>query len=137
MMRNLQSIRERIACAPKNRRGYRQYDRKLRRDIEAHAARRLVQGASNREISEELGMADATLLHWCKNFSPKQTQKRQSIGFRPVEVTDEQRASVSVQSESGRRVELVSRPVVVLPSGVRIEGISLAELAGFLGRLEC
>jgi transposase-like protein len=135
MSRNLQQLKERIARTPVNRRGHRQYGQKLRRDIKGHAVNRLAQGASHKQIAEELGLAAATLLNWCKT-APVKPQKR-PMGFRPVEVRDERSARTSSETSDIRRPEPVSRPVVVLPSGVRVEGISLTELPGFLGWLGC
>ena len=137
MMRHLQSLRERIAQAPTNRRGYRQYGRELRRDIEEHAASRVAQGASYKQIAGELGLADATLQNWCKDSSSKQAPESQLMGFRPVEVV-EGRAEKSLNSASETRsndeCRPVSRPVVVLQSGIRTEGITLAEMSSFLER---
>ena len=139
-MHHLQSLREQIAHAPTNRRGYRQYARKLRRDIEHHAASRVTQGASYKEIAAELGLAAATLQNWCKDSSPEQLPVRRSMGFRPVEVrAEESKNSASESSALGSEGEFkaISQPVVVLPSGVRIEGLALGELPDFLKRLEC
>jgi len=140
MMSHLQSLREQIAHAPTNRRGYRQYARELRRDIEEHAASRVAQGASYKEIAAELGLAGATLLNWCKDSSLKQPPMNRLMGFRPVEVrTEKSKNSASASPALGSEGEFkaISQPVVVLPSGVRIEGLTLGELPGFLKRLEC
>ena len=140
MTYHLQSLREQIAQAPTNRRGYRQYARKLRRDIETHAASRVTQGANYKEIAAELGLAAATLLNWCKDSSLEQPPVRRPMGFRPVEVgAEKSKNSASESSASGSEGEFqtISQPVVVLPSGVRIEGLTLDELPDFLKRLEC
>lgn len=140
MMRHLQSLRERIAHAPTNRRGYRQYGRELRRDIETHAVNRVGQGASYKQIAGELGLADATLLNWCKHSSPKHAPQSRPMGFRPVEVVEgqmEKSENSASETRSSDECKPASRPVVVLPSGVRVEGITLAELPSFLERLAC
>lgn len=136
MSRNLQSLRERIGCAPTNRRGYRQYDRQLRAEIKTHAASRLEQGACYKHIAKELGLAEATLLSWCKDSTAKKAGENQPMGFRPVEVRDERSDEPNAES-SNRRTGPASRPVVILPNGIRIEGISLTEMPEFLARLEC
>jgi transposase-like protein len=136
-MREVQSLRERIARTATNRRGYRQYGRTLRRDIEAHAASRMAQGASYKQIAGELGLADATLLNWLKAPSPEPAKQGHSIGFRPVELRDELRDGTDSTTKRVDSSQPASRPVVVLPSGVRVEGISLDELPEFIARLEC
>ena len=137
MTGSLQSLRERLAGVPTNRRGYRLYDDGLRRDIEKYAVGRVSAGASYKEVAGELGMAPATLLNWFKRAPSKRVERGQLIGFRPVEVQDgsgEESGSTTAASCGGNAV---SQPVVVLPSGIRVEGISLAELPEFIARLEC
>lgn len=137
MTRDLQQLKERIARAPVNRRGYRQYGRKLRGDIRDHADRRLTQGVNHKQIAEELGLAAATLLNWCKVPPVKPRQEKHPMGFRPVEVRGTHRVHTGSEMSECRELERGSQPVVVLPSGVRVEGISLTELPGFLERLGC
>jgi transposase-like protein len=105
-------------------------------DITSHAASRLDQGASCKQIAKELGLAEATLLYWCKDSTGKKVPEGQPMGFRPVEVRDE-RGDEQRSESSSSRTEPGSRPVVVLLSGIRVEGISLTELPEFLARLEC
>lgn len=71
MTRGLQSLRERIARSPTNRRGYRQYNRGLREDIENHVAGRVAVGASYKEVAGELGLAAGTLLNWFRRAPSK------------------------------------------------------------------
>lgn len=140
MMPHLELLRERIADAPTNRRGYRRYARELRRDIENHTASRVAEGASYQAIAAELGLAAATLLNWCKDSSSKPPPVGRPMGFRPVEVraaTNRNSVSSSSKMSKDGEFQAVSRPVVVLPSGVRIEGLTLSEVPDFLKRLEC
>lgn len=135
MSRALHHLRKRIEHAPVNRRGYRSYARALRRDIEEHAVIRRAEGESYNQIAAELGMASATLVNWCKKSSSKTEPAGRPIGFRPVVMRNDDEPPVDVVDQGA--LEPAAQPVVVLPSGVRVEGISLDELPGFLGRLEC
>lgn len=136
MISNLDSLRERIVRAPTNRRGYRQYSRELRTDIKAHAASRVYQGASYKQVAKELGLAEATLLSWCKDAAAKKARESQPMGFRAVEVRA-QRDHEPGSESSSCRTKPTSRPVVVLPNGIRVEGLSVEELPNLLARLEC
>jgi len=137
MIRDLKRLRERIARTKTNRRGYRLYRPELRRDIRNHAASRLAQGTSHKQIAQELGLAGATLLNWCKDSFPEPNPRSEPIGFRPVEVKRKRNDTSDSESGTVRGCDACSGPVVVMPNGVRVEGISLAELPGFLRRLEC
>ena len=135
-MRNLELLRERIAQAPTNRRGYRLYGRELREDIKAYVASRVAQGGNYKEIAGELGLADATLMNWFKDSSANESREGALMGFRPVEVQDKQSDELDSKSD-GCGPELVGGPVVVLANGIRVEGITLTELPGLLKRLGC
>jgi hypothetical protein len=73
------------------------------------------QGASRREIAESLGLGEATLVRW---------QQRAGVeGPAPLhEVVVIERAHTS-------------NPVLVMPSGARVEGLSVADLVMVLEAL--
>ncbi len=134
MSDSMRMLHERIARTRVNRRGYRLYNKELRRDIQAHARRRMEQGESCKDIAGELGLAAATLQNWFKDANLESEEQVRPMGFRPVEVTGERRESLE-RAPASRALEPVSRPVVVLPSGIRIEGLSVTELPGLLKEL--
>lgn len=73
------------------------------------------QGESWAAISRELGLPSLTLQRWLESENP--------AGFRPV----------VVGSEDGRDPD--AKPVVVLPNGIRIEGLGMPDLVAFVRAL--
>ena len=127
-------LRERIARTRINRRGYRQYSEELRRDIRIHALMGLERGASYKDSARELGLPAATLQNWCRDVALETAEPKQPMGFRPVEVSAEHSERIKPVPEP-RHQEAASQPVVVLPNGVRIEGLSVTALSRLLKEL--
>lgn len=69
-------------------------------------------GKSRRQIAEALGLCEATLARWRRE---------------PVEAAEIHEVKVTVAEASGL--------VLVMPSGVRVEGLRLGELVSVLGAL--
>jgi transposase-like protein len=65
-------------------------------------------------VAEELGLSEALLRRWCKKYP--ETSKPE---FRAVEIVTSKR----------------SRPVVITPRGLRVEGLSIEEIAVLLQSL--
>jgi transposase-like protein len=116
MDRELRVLREQIARAPRNGRGYRQYAEELKFEVAGYARRSRKQGHSYAKIAKKLGLPAATLLHW--RGKAGKPSKKLPIGFRPVAL----QAGTAATSERG------TGPVVVLANGIRIEGLTASEL---------
>lgn len=97
------------------RRGGLRYCPELRQLAVEYAAIAATQGASRREIAESLGLSEATLARW--------QQGTEAVGPASLhEVVVVERAHCS-------------RPVLVMPSGARVEGLSVPELMRVLEAL--
>lgn len=118
MDQELRTLRERIARAPRNGRGYRQYADALKIEVANYARRSKKQGDSYAEIAKRLGLPDATLLHWRDKAGKAPVSEKHAIGFRPVAL------QASVEARNRR----TTGPVVVLANGIRIEGLTTSEL---------
>lgn len=130
----LQHLRKRIARTRVNRRGYKQYSRKLREELVSYAASRSVLGKSYKEIAAELGLPSATLSYWCEPSSQEKPLSR-PVGFRPVSLHAGDEGGPAAQPSDSQTPDC--HPVVVLPGGVRIEGLPTGELVEFVRRLGC
>ena len=140
----LRQLRRRIESTPANRRGRRQYDEALRNDVVNYAASRHALGLSYTQIAESLKLPSATLLHWRQRARSQRKARKRPVGFRPVALRkdgprmSQEPGSNTPSARSGSRAEAtVSRPVVVLPGGVRIEGVAIGELAALVRSMGC
>ena len=118
MDRALQTLRERLARAPRNGRGYRLYSDELKIEAATYAQRSNKQGASYTEIAKRLGLPAATLLRWRGKAGKAPLPAKHAIGFRPV----------ALQASVEARNQRATGPVVVLANGIRIEGLTTREL---------
>lgn len=140
----LRQLRKRIASTPVNRRGRRQYDEVLRQEIASYAARRYARGESYAKIAEALKLPSATLLHWRDKAARQPKAKKRQMGFRPIRLRAEEPRRLQ-ELDAKRVVEKsqsgvagpASQPIVVLPGGVRIEGVAVGELAEFVRSMGC
>lgn len=135
----LRRLRNRIAGLPTNARGRRQYDAVLRQEIATYAAGRHADGESYSRIAEALGLSSATLLHWRDKASVDSKSKKRPPGFRPVALRAQEARKAEVEVSRPASLDSaarqVSQPVVVLPGGVRIEGMVVGDLAELLRSL--
>jgi len=127
----LRVLRERIARAPRNGRGYRQYTEELKSAIVGYVRRSNEQGESYAAMAKRLGVPAATLLHWRGKAGTAQPKapavEKRPLGFRPV----------SLQASMTDRDRGENGPVVVLPNGIRIEGMRMSELTELVRGLSC
>lgn len=134
--RSLRQLRKQIAQTRVNRRGHKQYSGALRQALMSYAESQKARGESYKEIAAALGLPSATLLHWCDESLQRKSSSH-PVGFRPVSL----RAVEDSGGESTtRRRDAETRgcqPVVVLPDGVRIEGLTTHEVVEFVQRLKC
>ena len=111
----MEELVRRFRRGAEHRQGLR-YSQDLRQLAVEYAATASAQGVSRREIAESLGLSEATLVRW-------QQRTGAAAGPAPLhEVVVVERAHVS-------------HPVLVLPSGARVEGLSVAELVMVLEAL--
>lgn len=113
----LKELRKRIANAPTNQRGRRQYGPELKRDGLRYAEEHLGKGASVVEVASALGLKPGTLQTWLKR------EERRGSGMRAVRVVEERPSE-----RQGEKEEPGRGAVVVLANGARIEGLTMREL---------
>jgi transposase-like protein len=113
----LKELRKRIANAPTNQRGRRQYGPELKREGLRYAEEHLGKGASVGEVAAGLGLKAGTLQSWLKR------EERRGSGVRAVRVVEEKPTERQGEKEGRGR-----GAVVVLGNGARIEGLTMREL---------
>ena len=132
----LRRLRERIAHTPVNRRGRKRYSAELRQDLVSYAASRNATGESFKQVATELGLPAATLVHWCEGPGQRKPRSR-PVGFRPVSLQADAGLSPATSAQRSVTPTTSSQPVVVLPDGVRIEGLTTDEVVEFVRSLGC
>ena len=110
----MEELARRFRRGAEHRHGLR-YSPELRQLAMEYATVASAQGASRREIAESLGLSEPTLIRWQQGI--------RAAGPTPLhEVLVVERAHAS-------------NPVLVMPSGARIEGLSVADLVMVLEAL--
>ena len=107
-----------------NARGYRVFSREARASAVEYATQRIAAGASAEEVWLELGLRDWTLQRWLQQARRK-----------PIETKPKGFARLEVRAKA--TTSLGSPLVVHGPSGVRVEGLQVAEVAELFRRLSC
>jgi len=113
----LKELKKRLANAPRNQRGRRQYGPELKREGLRYAEDHLGKGVSVGEVAEVLGLKGGTLQTWLKR------EGRRGSGMRGVRVVEER-----PRERQGEKEERGRGAVVVLVNGARIEGLTMREL---------
>lgn len=113
----LKELRKRIANAPTNQRGRRQYGPELKREGLRYAEEHLGKGASVGDVAVALGLKAGTLQSWLKR------DERRERAMRAVRVVGERLTEKEGEKEGAGR-----GAVVVLANGARIEGLTMREL---------
>lgn len=112
----MEELARRFCRAARERRGVR-YPSGMKRLALEYAAAAERDGRSRRQIAESLGLCEATLVRW----------QRPGAEFGEIHAV---RVMAVVPRQGGEEVcAVASRPVLVMPSGVRVEGLGLDELA--------
>lgn len=138
MTSRLQALQRRIVRTSVNRRGRRQYDEELRQEIASYVGERRAQGESYAYIARTLGVPDATLLYWRKKRPVRPKQSKRAVGFRPVAMQEQELdVGSALSKDRSHSDQVVHGPVMVLPSGIRIEGIAVTELPELVRNLIC
>lgn len=65
----LLDLRNRIAKAPRSKKGVRQYPAKLKEEVRAYAQQRVQQGVAQPRVAKELGLPKDTLYSWLRDGS--------------------------------------------------------------------
>lgn len=107
----LRDLRRRLDAVPRGR--GRRFPAPLRERVVAWVTARRARGVGWRELSRELGVPARTLEHWAL----LRPEPEHIVALRPIDVIDE---------PSCRTV------TVVAPSGVRIEGVTIADVITIL-----
>jgi predicted transcriptional regulator len=100
-------------CHQARQRSGLRYSQELRQTALAYARHSERSGRSRQEIAEALCLSEATLVRWLEG-------SKESAPLHEVVVVDSER---------------LGAPVLVMPSGVRVEGLSLPELVSVLEAL--
>jgi transposase-like protein len=132
----LKELRKRIANAPMNQRGRRQYGPELKREGLRYAEEHLGQGASVGDVAVALGLKAGTLQSWLKRDEKRERAMRavRVVGERLTEKEEEKEgAGANRHSPAG---EAGRGAVVVLANGARIEGLTMRELIELARGLE-
>lgn len=125
MEQEIKRLRRLIESTEKNQRGHRRFDKALRASIVELAAQWTTAGGKLATLAAELGMHDRTLALWWQASGP-----RTRVPLRAVAVEPSAPAATPDGRAPDRQPQRASGAgVVVLPSGVRIEGLSVPELA--------
>lgn len=114
----VRQLREALERAERSGAG-RPYPEPLRRAADAYRREREREGASVRRVAAELGVSGASLARWGRG------REEPAGEFRAIEIV----------AELAEPVSPVSAVVVHGPRGLRIEGLSLQELAALIERL--
>jgi hypothetical protein len=119
----MDELARRFCRAARERRGVR-YPSGMKRLALEYAAAAERGGRTRRQIAQSLGLCEATLVRW-------QRPARESGEIRAVRVM-----AVAPRQGAAEACAVASGPVLVMPSGVRVEGLGLDELARLLLELE-
>lgn len=116
MDKTISELRERIERTPRTKAGRRRYRAELRDDIAELARAWARRGKPRSELARRLGIHHDTLNYWLQSQSRK---AQRNARIRPVRVVGTEPASVAPPA--------VTRSLL-LPSGARVEGVTLDEL---------
>jgi len=102
----------------KERPGFR-YSKELRRLAIEYTRQAREQGYSRRQIAERLGVSESSVVDWQRRSEEPRAPR--SLRVHEVKLTEPVVAS--------------GQPVLVMPSGARVEGLSMSDLVALLGAL--
>lgn len=109
-------LKRRIAATARNQGGRRRYPAALKRAVVTQAEKWRGDGGALSVLAAELDIDTTMLTKWMRKGQPRAAQEQEG-GLRRVIVAEERSAQ-----DPG------AGPVVVLPGGVRIEGLALEEV---------
>ena len=104
----------------KERAGFR-YSKELRQVAVEYARQARAQGHGQRKIAERLGVSEFAVVDWLR-------RSEEPSDFRSLQVVHEVKLTEPPEAAA-------SRPILVMPSGARVEGLSMSDLVALLGAL--
>jgi hypothetical protein len=119
----MEELARRFCKAAQARRGVR-YPSGMKRLALEYAAAAEREGRTRRQIAQSLGLCEGTLVRW------------QRPGTESGEIHAVRVMAVAPRQGTEAPCAVASGPVLVMPSGVRVEGLGLDELARLLLELE-
>jgi len=128
MDKPISELRKRIEQATADQGGRKVFPAGLRDDVVALALAWMSRGKSRAELARRLGMNGGTLAYWMERHAPA---ARPETRVRPVRVLGAERASVRpvrVLDAEVASAPPATVPSIVLPSGARIEGLTMDQL---------
>lgn len=112
-------LRGALDAAREKGRGRSGYSDELRQAVVGHVRQRREQGEWWRDIAEELGVSAKTLRKWLGRHKP---------AVRAVQITDNPNRTPAARQ---------SCVVVTLPKGIRVEGLTVADIALLARQVSC
>jgi hypothetical protein len=100
------------------------FDDAFRAEVVAYVRARQQEGGTQEEAARELGLSAWTMSRWSRQRKPKQQSEASGGDFHPVAVKREAQASAGALVVHG-------------PGGMRVEGLTLKQVALLLRELEC
>jgi transposase-like protein len=100
------------------------FDDAFREQVVAYVRARQEEGGTQEEAARELGLSAWTMSRWSRQRKPKKQSAASGGGFHPVAVKREAQASEGALVVHG-------------PGGMRVEGLTLKQVALLLRELEC
>ncbi len=100
------------------------FDDAFRAEVVAYVRARQQEGGTQEEAGRELGLSAWTLSRWSRQRKPTQQSEASGGDFHPVAVKREAQASAGALVVHG-------------PGGMRVEGLTLKQVAGLLRELTC
>jgi transposase-like protein len=100
------------------------FDDTFREQVVAYVRARQEEGGTQEEAARELGLSAWTMSRWSRQRKPKQQSAASGGDFHPVAVKREAQASEGALVVHG-------------PGGMRVEGLTLKQVALLLRELEC
>lgn len=123
MHEEIEALRSRIEAIQPGPGGRRSFTAAVRKDVRELAARWGRKGRTLQSLADVLGLHQGTLSYWCGQAKTK------TRALRRVEVRAERK-------EAPTRITSTQRGLVaVLPTGLRIEGLSLADVIELVSAL--
>ena len=114
-------LKQRIERLPASSDGRRRYPQEVRKLVMAHVKHRKAEGSSAAAACREVGVHKATIIGWERDGKSRRRKKAPSKRKKPVPAVPVRAVQVT-EAPSGW-------PVVVLPGGARVEGLSISQLA--------
>ena len=121
----IRALKRRLTNLPRRESGQRAYTEEIRTAVLKLGDQWRKEGRSLKELAAKLGVSGSVFAQWQRR---KERQEKRQVRLRSVQVKEQKR-------EDEMRPFRISQPVLVMPNGMRVEGLGLEELAVLLSRL--